>query len=81
MPRNAYRVDLTHSQFQHIFKKGYKSHPCKNMRGMVTLAQTSNGVWWAEWRGEAVFWASRWYAVPQVVGERAKAIEEFVGQL
>lgn len=72
-------VTLTKGQLEAIFPRGWKSHPVRDSGSeAVRLAHMKDGTWWAEWRGEAVFWASRWWKIPNVVGSRAQAIDQFV---
>lgn len=42
------------------------------------IAKTSDGNYWLEWRSDFIFWASRWFQMPDVVGKRVEKIKELV---
>ncbi len=49
-----------------------------NSNEAIRVAKTNDGVYWAEWKGDYVFWARRWYKIPTTVGKRVEKINEFV---
>lgn len=83
LPQYATRrgFDLTFDQLYKIFLKKGRNHPVFNGAEPVRIAQTKDGRWWAEWKGQTVFWASRWYEIPKAVGERAKKINTYIGEI
>jgi len=76
-------ISLSHDQLRRIFKHGYKSHPIADgsRSGTVRIARLNDGSWWVEKRGETIFWAHRWFLLPEVVGERAAKIDAYVSSL
>ena len=77
MPQYAPFTEVTFRQWLAIYPRG-KKHPATKCSGDIRIAQTKDGKYWAEWRGDVVFWASRWYEIPKTVGTRARKIDEFV---
>lgn len=71
--------DLTFGQLSQILKG--RHHPVFDGSQPVRIAQTNDGRWWAEWTGQTVFWARRWYELPKIVGERAKKINTYIDEI
>jgi hypothetical protein len=75
------KVDLTSHQFRTLLKRRVPWHPSHSGSELVTVARRKDGSYWAEWRGSAVFWASRWYEIPKAAGDRVFAFNEAVEEL
>lgn len=47
----------------------------------INVTKTKDGRYWAEWKGEMVFWAHKWYEIPKTVGKRAEKLQDFIEEL
>jgi hypothetical protein len=74
-------IHLSKSQFFHICKGRRPRFIIESGSDVVRIAKTKDGKYWAEWRGAAVFWASAWYEIPRLWGERAEKVQQFVESL
>lgn len=71
-------IDVTRHQLRQCLK-GRKTPALTDCRQRsVRIAQTKDGTYWAEWTGDTVFWASRWYKIPKAAGDRIRKLQEFV---
>lgn len=72
-------ITLTKWQFLTICKRGEgRRKILQSYNAAVRVTQTKDKKVWVEWKGDTVFWASRWYEVPAVTWERAQKIDAFV---
>ena len=74
-------IHLSMKQFRHICKGRVPRFAQEHGDGAIRIAQTKDGKWWGEWKGQTVFWASAWYELPATVGERARKIQKYVDKL
>lgn len=76
-------IQLSRQQFWTIAPRlNKRTHPLfETGQRDILVTQLRDGTYWAEWRGQAVWWMNRWYEIPKVVGERAFKIKGFIDEM
>jgi hypothetical protein len=50
-------------------------------RDTYKIIKNTKGEYWCEWSSSLVIWASRWYEMPKIVGQRAEKLYDYLEDL